>query len=130
MYIEIVSDIQNNFFTQHVLPIFCKKKSLCQRFTCKRQLLRPFHSKYLTKLVIFLNKEASSDALQPGKSFKSLHSWYILGRSQNLWTLTSFEGCRRGRFQPSRLYRGGFASSSPSFKPIPLTEDVHSLESV
>ena len=24
---EIVSDIQNNFCTQHVLPLFCKKKS-------------------------------------------------------------------------------------------------------
>ena len=24
---EIVFDIQNNFFTQHVLPMFCKKKS-------------------------------------------------------------------------------------------------------
>ena len=24
---EIVSDIQNNFCTQHVLPMFCKKKS-------------------------------------------------------------------------------------------------------
>ena len=26
--------IQNNFCTQHVLPIFCKKKSFWQRFTC------------------------------------------------------------------------------------------------
>ena len=25
--IEIVSDMQNNFCTQHVLPMFCKKKS-------------------------------------------------------------------------------------------------------
>ena len=24
---EIVSDVQNNFCTQHVLPMFCKKKS-------------------------------------------------------------------------------------------------------
>ena len=24
---EIVSDIQNNFCTQHILPMFCKKKS-------------------------------------------------------------------------------------------------------
>ena len=32
---EIVFDIQNNFCTQHVLPIFCKKKSFWQRFTCK-----------------------------------------------------------------------------------------------
>ena len=31
---EIVSDIQNNFCTQHVLPMFCKKKSFWQRFTC------------------------------------------------------------------------------------------------
>ena len=34
LFTEIVSDIQNNFCTQHVLPMFCKKKSLCQRFTC------------------------------------------------------------------------------------------------
>jgi hypothetical protein len=32
---EIVSGIQNNFCTQHVLPMFCKKKSFWQRFTCK-----------------------------------------------------------------------------------------------
>ena len=31
---EIVYDIQNNFCTQHVLPMFCKKKSFWQRFTC------------------------------------------------------------------------------------------------
>ena len=31
---KIVSDIQNNFCTQHVLPMFCKKKSFWQRFTC------------------------------------------------------------------------------------------------
>ena len=30
---EIVSDIQNNFCTQHVLPMFYKKKSFGQRFT-------------------------------------------------------------------------------------------------
>ena len=31
---EIVSDIQNNFWTQHVLSMFCKKKSFWQRFIC------------------------------------------------------------------------------------------------
>ena len=31
---EIVSDIQNNVCTQHVLPMFCKKKSFWQRFIC------------------------------------------------------------------------------------------------
>ena len=32
---EIVSsDTQTNFCTQHVLPMFCKKKSFWQRFTC------------------------------------------------------------------------------------------------
>ena len=33
---EIVFDIENNFCTHHVLPIpmFCKKKSFWQRFTC------------------------------------------------------------------------------------------------
>ena len=33
---EIVFYIQNNFCTQHVLPMFCKKKSFWQRFTCTR----------------------------------------------------------------------------------------------
>ena len=33
---EIVSDIQNNFCTQYVLPMFCKKKSFWQRFTCTK----------------------------------------------------------------------------------------------
>ena len=32
--IEIVSDIQNKFCTQHVLPMLCKKKSFWQRFAC------------------------------------------------------------------------------------------------
>ena len=39
---EIVSDIQSNFCTQHVLPMFFKKKSFWQRFTCtkwKRKML-------------------------------------------------------------------------------------------
>ena len=36
---EIVSDIQNNFCTQHVLPMYCKKKSFWQRFTCTRSIL-------------------------------------------------------------------------------------------
>ena len=35
---EIVFDIQNNFFTKHVLSMFCKKKSFWKRFTCKLQL--------------------------------------------------------------------------------------------
>ena len=34
LFTEIVSDIQNNFCTQYVLPMFCKKKSFRQRFTC------------------------------------------------------------------------------------------------
>ena len=36
---EIVSYIQNNFSTLHVLPMLCKKKSFCQRFTCKRCII-------------------------------------------------------------------------------------------
>jgi hypothetical protein len=35
---EIFSDIQNNFCTQHVLPMFCKKKSFWKRFTCIMEL--------------------------------------------------------------------------------------------
>ena len=33
---EIVSDIQNNFCKQHVLPMFFEKKRFWQRFTCTR----------------------------------------------------------------------------------------------
>ena len=36
LYTVIVSDIQNNFCTQHVLPMFCEKKSFWQRFTCNK----------------------------------------------------------------------------------------------
>ena len=32
--VQKLFDIQNNFCTQLVLPMFCKKKSFCQRFTC------------------------------------------------------------------------------------------------
>ena len=38
MCAEIVYDIQNNFCTQHVLPMFCKKKSFWKRFTCNRKI--------------------------------------------------------------------------------------------
>ena len=34
LWTEIVFDSQNNFCTQHVLPMFCKKKCFWQRFTC------------------------------------------------------------------------------------------------
>ena len=34
LWTEIVFDIQNNFCTQHVLPMFCKKKSFWPKFTC------------------------------------------------------------------------------------------------
>ena len=37
---EIASDIQNSFCTQHVLPMFYKKKSYWQRFTCQKVLFR------------------------------------------------------------------------------------------
>ena len=33
------SGIQNNFWTQHVLPMFCKKKCFWQRFICTFALL-------------------------------------------------------------------------------------------
>ena len=34
---KIVFDIQNNFCAQHILPMFYKKKSFWQRFTCKEK---------------------------------------------------------------------------------------------
>ena len=37
---EIVFDIQNNFCTQHGLPMFCKKNSFWQRFACIFPLTR------------------------------------------------------------------------------------------
>ena len=52
---EIVSDIQNNLCTQHVLPMFCKKISFWQRFTCS---WRQFSSQCFCKLIssILVNK--------------------------------------------------------------------------
>jgi hypothetical protein len=47
---EIVSDIQNNFCTQHVLPMFCEKKSFWQRFTCKRFLNEDLQKFYPLRL--------------------------------------------------------------------------------
>ena len=56
---EIVSDIQNNFRTQHVLPMFCKKKSFWQRFTCTSQkntdYLRVFRSKIFGQIICCLD---------------------------------------------------------------------------
>ena len=55
-FTEIVSNIQNNFCTQHVLPMFCKKKSFWQRFTCKHSEFL-FNSKFYERVgFIFLQK--------------------------------------------------------------------------
>ena len=35
---KIVSDMQNNFCTQHVVPTFCEKKNFWQKFTCTSDL--------------------------------------------------------------------------------------------
>ena len=48
---EIVSDIQNNFCTQHVLPMFCKM-SFLQRFTCKGSNICGLTPELLMKLQI------------------------------------------------------------------------------
>ena len=39
LWTEIVSDNQNNFCAQHVLPMFRKNKSFWQRFTCAETML-------------------------------------------------------------------------------------------
>ena len=40
---EIVSDIQNKFCTEHVLPMFFKKKSFWERFTCNSSTVHNDH---------------------------------------------------------------------------------------
>ena len=40
---EIVLNVKNNFCTQHVLPVFCKKKSFWQRFICMASSTFPSH---------------------------------------------------------------------------------------
>ena len=37
---KIVSGVQNNFWSQHVLPMFCKKKSFWQRFACMKFIFK------------------------------------------------------------------------------------------
>ena len=50
---KLFFDIQNNFCTQHVLPLFCKKKSFWQRFSFNKmvQNYRAFYMKLFQKLV-------------------------------------------------------------------------------
>ena len=50
---EIVSEIQIFFCTQHVLPMFCKKKSFWQRFTCTWTIWRKPNN-YVLGFTIFL----------------------------------------------------------------------------
>ena len=48
---EIDFDIQNNLCTQHVLPMFCKNKSLWQRFTCICKYLYSRNGKEMFTLI-------------------------------------------------------------------------------
>ena len=51
---EIVFDIPNNFCTQHVLPMFCKKKIFWQRSTCT-YIFRVLHTEIWHKKPGFQN---------------------------------------------------------------------------
>ena len=55
---EIVLDIQNNVCTQHVRPMFCKKKRFWQRFTCKA--LKKEVDKFVDKHVDALRRPGNS----------------------------------------------------------------------
>ena len=46
---EIAFDIQNNFCTQHVFPMFSKKKSFWQRFTCTAIVVNPPERKLIKR---------------------------------------------------------------------------------
>ena len=73
---EIVSDIQNNFCTQHVLPMFYKKKSFWQKFTCTKKsieilnysFLNFLHSLWNTKLQLCIQCITSKQ----GQAWKKL----------------------------------------------------------
>ena len=79
MCTEIVSDIQNSFCTQYVLPMFFKKESFWQRFTCTQTFI------YMTS----------------GLRFKASKIWFIFfyifyflpkqGRSRQLRTKNDFD---------------------------------------
>ena len=47
MCTEIVSDIQNNYCTQHILPMFCKKEALLTKIYLYLSEIYIIHSTYL-----------------------------------------------------------------------------------
>ena len=62
---RFVSDIENNFCTQHVLPMFCKKMSFWQRFTCTIwiHLGMKVHNTFVWKLHDILIKLSMSNQI-------------------------------------------------------------------
>ena len=78
---EIVSDIQNNFCTQHVLPMFCKKKSFWQRFTCtfKRTFKRStkFAVQIYQRWMIFTQCTHTHVSVTRNQSLSSRNFWWV-----------------------------------------------------
>ena len=83
MCTEIVSDIQNNFCTQHVLPMFCKKKSFWQRFTYITITISPirviiswqvFNLPFVKWILLrsFITKEKIREQMNPVWLFKNV----------------------------------------------------------
>ena len=53
LYTEIVSDIQNNFCAQHVLPMFCKKEELLTKIYLYRLFFVAQHFQRQRKIESF-----------------------------------------------------------------------------
>ena len=68
LFTEIVSDIQNNFCTQHVLPMFCKK-SFWQRSTCTADPLLIHEIKEEIKEEVFEENEATPIYIKQEEEF-------------------------------------------------------------
>ena len=77
-------NIQNNFCTQHVLPMFCKNKNFRQRFTCNTQILvEPLFTSLFDKNIEILINRQSDKALFWSKLSQSFYD-----KSRNLVSFT------------------------------------------
>ena len=90
LYTEIFSDIQNIFCTHHVLPMFCKKKSFWQRFTCTKYLFTYDYLKFqnykICWVLMTLYYQLITDLCSQSWSFswswwKRHHPWQGYGQS-------------------------------------------------
>ena len=83
--VQFFFDIQNNFYTQHVLPMSCKKKSFWKRFTCTNEAYVSAISAHMQGCVIRMNllryasllfmEGRSSNLRQRENAFSFINCW-------------------------------------------------------